>query len=75
MLYFFPSFDHYYIFIKRYHSSFCFCSFHGLVCFRGFVLAVSLVSVVSVVSVVSFRSFRSCRFGGFVSLFRVLVHA
>ena len=28
-----------------------------------------------IVSLVSFRSFRSFRFGGFVSLFRVLVHA
>ena len=40
-----------------------------IICFSRLV---SLVSVVSVVSVVSFRWFR---FGGFVSLFRVLVHA
>ena len=43
--------------------------------FGGFVSVVSVVSLVSVVSVVSFRSFRWFRFGGFVSLFRVLVHA
>ena len=55
----FPTFDH---FIKRHHSSFCFCNFHGLACFRGFV---SLVSVVSFRSFRSFRWFRSFRFGGF----------
>ena len=36
---------------------------------------ICFVSVVSVVSFRSFRSFRWFRFGGFVSLFRVLVHA
>ena len=60
-------------------------------CFDRFVqvfIAVSVVSVVSVVSLVSFpcfggfvsmfrwfRWFRRFRFGGFVSVFRVLVHA
>ena len=44
-------------------------SMHGLACFRGFV------SLVSVVSFRSFRSFRWFRFRGYVSLFRVLVHA
>ena len=34
-----------------------------------------VISMVWLVSAVSFRSFRSFRFGGFVSLFRVLVHA
>ena len=49
-----------------------------IICFSRFVSLVSVVSVVSDVSFRSFRSFRlfrSFRFGGFVSLFRVLVHA
>ena len=43
--------------------------------FGRFVSVVSLVSVVSAVSFRWFRWFRRFRFGGFVSLFRVLVHA
>ena len=55
--------------------------FGGFAGFGGFGRFVSVVSLVSVVSAVSFRSFRwfrwfrRFRFGGFVSLFRVLVHA
>ena len=43
--------------------------------FARFARFSRFVSVVSLVSFRSFRSFRSLRFGGFVSLFRVLVHA
>ena len=48
---------------------------HGLACFRGFLSLLSVVSLILVVSLVLFRSFRWFRFGGFVSLFWVLVHA
>ena len=43
--------------------------FGHFACFSRFVLVVSFRSFWS------FRSFQSFRFGGFVSLFRVLVHA
>ena len=49
-----------------YLFTYYFTRFGGFACFGGFV---------SVVSFGSFRSFRWFRFGGFVSLFRVLVHA
>ena len=54
---------------------FRFGGFAGFGGFGRFVSVVSLVSVVSAVSFRSFRWFRRFRFGGFVSLFRVLVHA
>ena len=47
----------------------------GFWSFDGVSFLVSVVSVVSIASFQSFRSFRSFRFGGFVSAFRVLVHA
>ena len=55
--------------------SFRWFRFGGFARFSGFSPFVSVVSLVSFRSFRSFRAFRSFRFGGFVLLFRVLVHA